>query len=446
MGGIQTGLTDAQLLASQLKAHELVNLNSSASEIDASVKMHEQVVNFIYNLNHPNRNMSMLFVNDSTGDSNTEWIYLTAQYIASHFAINVKFRYWNDTTNAYDSAIIINTGNTYTLDIFNFAVGGTTIHYILGSQKATKAYKEITNTSIYTGINEQLDMLVFNHGHNLDETSMGKTGVALMFAQTVEELITYHPYAGIGIVKQNPNTLLSNETKTRQIIDYANKRGFWVIDFWQKYIELGMDSSLYKDFQHPSDYGQLIITKVVTDILSLSPIYSKACNNTGLMLNKGINYLTNGNFTTYTNINDVPDGYAVSGGTAVKDLTKYDSRKGYSVKFTATATSAYFGIVSLTSGFDHLKGKTVTLAVRMFVDAPTTLETGNIGITSDSTSLIPTPQSKSNGSWVWRFYSLNIKNTESTLRARVYLNNAVGTSVYVDRMILCLGDMPYDAD
>ena len=34
MGGIQTGLTDAQLLASQLKAHELTGMNSSASEID----------------------------------------------------------------------------------------------------------------------------------------------------------------------------------------------------------------------------------------------------------------------------------------------------------------------------------------------------------------------------------------------------------------------------
>ena len=34
MGGIQTGLTDAQLLASQLKAHELAGMASSASEID----------------------------------------------------------------------------------------------------------------------------------------------------------------------------------------------------------------------------------------------------------------------------------------------------------------------------------------------------------------------------------------------------------------------------
>lgn len=38
MTGIQTGLTDAQLLASQLKAHELVGLNSSASEIDELVQ------------------------------------------------------------------------------------------------------------------------------------------------------------------------------------------------------------------------------------------------------------------------------------------------------------------------------------------------------------------------------------------------------------------------
>ena len=37
MGGIQTGLTDAELLASQLKAHELVGLQASASEIDNSI-------------------------------------------------------------------------------------------------------------------------------------------------------------------------------------------------------------------------------------------------------------------------------------------------------------------------------------------------------------------------------------------------------------------------
>lgn len=37
MGGIQTGLTDAQLLASQLKAHELTGMKSSASEIDNMV-------------------------------------------------------------------------------------------------------------------------------------------------------------------------------------------------------------------------------------------------------------------------------------------------------------------------------------------------------------------------------------------------------------------------
>ena len=37
MGGIQTGLTDAQLLASQLKAHDLVGLTASASEINYSI-------------------------------------------------------------------------------------------------------------------------------------------------------------------------------------------------------------------------------------------------------------------------------------------------------------------------------------------------------------------------------------------------------------------------
>ena len=37
MAGIQTGLTDAELLASQLKAHELVGLKASASEVDAVV-------------------------------------------------------------------------------------------------------------------------------------------------------------------------------------------------------------------------------------------------------------------------------------------------------------------------------------------------------------------------------------------------------------------------
>lgn len=44
MAGIQTGLTDAELLASQLKAHELVGLKASVSEINGSVSRNQIVL------------------------------------------------------------------------------------------------------------------------------------------------------------------------------------------------------------------------------------------------------------------------------------------------------------------------------------------------------------------------------------------------------------------
>lgn len=44
MAGIQTGLTDAQLLASQLKAHELTGMSSSASEIDNTIENNKKYI------------------------------------------------------------------------------------------------------------------------------------------------------------------------------------------------------------------------------------------------------------------------------------------------------------------------------------------------------------------------------------------------------------------
>ena len=84
MAGIQTGLTDAQLLASQLKAHELAGMNSSASEIDNinnTIDYKAILVDGrnLFNVNDSS-NVAGYYVNYSTGE-----LAVSASYTATHY-------------------------------------------------------------------------------------------------------------------------------------------------------------------------------------------------------------------------------------------------------------------------------------------------------------------------------------------------------------------------
>ena len=112
MAGIQTGLTDAQLLASQLKAHELAGMNSSASEIDGSVNLaHPSLNNFLFKAEEALKSISILVNSDSTGNGNDEWVYFFSQWLGIKYPkYTVRYRVWDETTKNYLAPVSMNTG------------------------------------------------------------------------------------------------------------------------------------------------------------------------------------------------------------------------------------------------------------------------------------------------------------------------------------------------
>ena len=103
MAGIQTGLTDAQLLASQLKAHELAGMNSSASEIDAVAK----------NSNEPNFlfDDSISFYGEQTivllGDSLTA---KNGSTTSTYYTYSSGFFTWANALTGHKFKILKNAG------------------------------------------------------------------------------------------------------------------------------------------------------------------------------------------------------------------------------------------------------------------------------------------------------------------------------------------------
>ena len=200
MAGIQTGLTDAQLLASQLKAHELAGMNSSASEIDESV-LNTKVINYEYK-----SEVSFDDMTQTGGDLSTS-VYASKNFI-------------NISSSQLDSI----TAKTTTAGSINISV------YSIDNLNNVTILHKYASISAFTGINTYK----VSDNYLIPEGSfLGVSGACLYYTSSGEVADSYR-------IAANTSVAVASKVKVSVYFNTKNKT-----IYQERALTLSLANSLY---------------------------------------------------------------------------------------------------------------------------------------------------------------------------------------------------------
>lgn len=288
-----------------------------------------------------------------------------------------------------------------------------------------------------------------NHGHNLYQLT-DKTVIEKDFAVGIEEILSVHTKAGVICIKQNP----WRDSDTANIMheaveEYSTRRGFAIADVYSSFLKSNKNSTLYLDNIHPSQGNgntgtQIFIDRVMEQLIKVPNTNSKIVESTLSLYRK--NLLPNGEFGTWTNGSNPPDGWTVSGGTCSQDTALFeDPITARSCKLTATGGfSCYIKYVVPPALLAYLKGKTITVAAKTRVNsAGANSSSGRLNIISTSKNLTSSAiVATEKDEFTWSAVSLYVSPSDTSLEIRVYRTmstDTVGNFINIDRVVLGVG-------
>ncbi|WP_242627713.1 SGNH/GDSL hydrolase family protein [Klebsiella variicola] len=368
----------------------------------------------------------------STGQVFKKWTRKLAEFLAGNYpAYTVNYYSWSSNAYATPETIQIGTAGK-TLHFYNAAVAGTQPLYLMGQYFET-AY-----------VPRQADLIIFNHGHNTDNNVPASTHMGMDLA-ILYTMLQRHPNAGAIIVSQNPLRDSDNGTvRSNGARQAAITAGFSLVDVFQLFQNAGKPSAWYMDNIHPNATGDAKIFDLVKNLFVWPASPSRFIPG----LAAGTNLLTNAGFSTWTDGLDAPDGWSLTGCTAEKDTTNFESG-AYGLRLNQTGTIETYAATSLPAAFvKRLRGKTVVLAARVFV--PSTSTRGNCGsiqipeITNNRPYGTP---SGGRGGFIWKATVITVPTTATALTVRAVLDTsggAAGNWCTFDRLTLIAGTIPQD--
>ena len=368
----------------------------------------------------------------STGQVFKKWTRKLAEFLAGNYpAYTVNYYSWSSNAYATPETIQIGTAGK-TLHFYNAAVAGTQPLYLMGQYFET-AY-----------VPRQADLIIFNHGHNTDNNAPASTHMGMDLA-ILYTMLQRHPNAGAIIVSQNPLRDSDNGTvRSNGARQAAITAGFSLVDVFQLFQNAGKPSAWYMDNIHPNATGDAKIFDLVKNLFVWPASPSRFIPG----LAAGTNLLTNAGFSTWTDGLDAPDGWSLTGCTAEKDTTNFESG-AYGLRLNQTGTIETYAATSLPAALvKRLRGKTVVLAARVFV--PSTSTRGNCGsiqipeITNNRPYGTP---SGGRGGFIWKATVITVPTTATALTVRAVLDTsggAAGNWCTFDRLTLIAGTIPQD--
>lgn len=376
---------------------------------------------------------------DSTGNSQSEWVYKYGEWLASLYPTHtVEYYLWDDSTDLYESAVTIQSGTgSRTLSIYNGAVPGSRPAHLMGD-KYPSAVLSIPDA----------DLVFCNHGHNIlgylgsDSENIQSGRVPLMI-EPFAQILTRHDGAGVVILGQNPRR--DDDDYAPQYIANNEAAGLINADFADSYslfMDRDKDSSLYIDSIHPSDEGTALYLEAVKRLHN-SYAHKPAVNP----LKSSRNLVDNGDFSAFGGV--LPDSWAAVNCTAEKDTVIYESPNGYSVQLSKTTGGSQSYLTQSLSNAQKagLRGQYLTFAIRCYIESGQAATVGRVALTTNSKSSNSYPiVNDARDGWHWRMVSLYFSPSDSYLFARIFVDtgNEASASIRVDRAILCRGRLPSD--
>lgn len=372
---------------------------------------------------------------DSDGTTFYKWTYNLAKFLASNYpAYTVNYYTWSTSTGNYNSPVTLQVGTAgKTLHFYNAAVAGTQPQYLMGQYFET-AY-----------VPRQADLLIINHGHNTD-TNVPPAVHAGMILAVAYQMLARQPTAGMIMFSQNPlrdgDQGANRSTGARQA---AVSAGFSLVDVYELFMNAGKPPGWYVDNIHPNSTGDGKIFEMLKDFFVWPA--NPAFYFPGLI--NGADILPNADFSMWSDSNPSPDGWILTGCTAEKDLTNFDSG-GWGMKLVSTGTAEAYAAYSLSAGVVRkLRGKTVFLACLVYVPTTSTRAyCGHMAIPEASSNRpygVTTPNGR--GGFLWKGTIATIPLNATTLTVRAGLDVAGGVAdnwCTFDRLPLIVGNIPQD--
>ena len=398
---------------------------------------------FLARLKRNLEDVTLLVVGDSTGNATDEWIYLLTQYLATQWPTHtVSYQLWDNTGLAYGSATTVQTGTgSNTLHVYNASVPGWNCLDPLVSLPAIAGAVQPHLTLVSLGHNEA-DFALYNGFRSI---LYGR------YIGLTESITAMCPTTALVCVLQNPTTINTNQALRASVYEQiAAARGYGIIDVHQAFIDAGIPAAWFLDTVHPNATGELVWAGVVQSYFQYAPGASPLPRATSSFLQPAEQMLVNGDFQFFSAA--TPDSWTNTGATCSKDTTNKESPNGYAVRIQSAGASAAYLYQELSAAqLASLKGKYVTLAVRLRNNAATQVSThariaiaigGQASPVSFATTLTAA------NVFMWQVVTAYVPTGATYVRAFLYSDSSTTATgdVTVDRVVLARGSMPRDVE
>ncbi|MBY4212922.1 putative Ig domain-containing protein [Rhodococcus fascians] len=394
-----------------------------------------------------------LYVSDSTGNELTEHVYLELMALAARFpAYTVQYYLWNDTTKAYDSAVVVQTGTgSKVLRLYNLAIPGSQPAHFLDTTRWGPGVASLPNIP---------DVIFISHGHNMGsvDTENSQQGCRNTLLQFTEEVSAHYPNAGMVLMSQNPTYILGRETwqaiKARIWQDVAAQRGYGFIDVHEAFRATG-NAVDYVDIDniHPTKAapynGSLLWANTVIQALNYDPRSTASAGRPSAFVEPARNLITNGDFSTWSNSSAPPDGWTALNATVSKDTVNFETGT-YGLRVVGGAADGLSGIEWVVNPANvgirgYVDGKVITVKVRVRVPAHSTVVALIVTDQTGGTNQRRTDLAQfATARFVWLSVTKRLSAAPTLLRVQVCCR-VLGTSggdMTIDRSDIVEGNLP----
>lgn len=379
---------------------------------------------FLSLIENGTRNADMLVVGDSTGNETSEWVYLFITDLAAQYPSHTfQYRLWNDGTQTYDAATTIATGaGTRTVTLWNASIAGATTQ----SWQGTRITPAILATPA--------DVVLISLGHNEQPDVGSWRGRYLSLTETIS---TRKPTTPLILIGQNPATANTLQAQRIEVYrDIAARRGYGFIDAHHAFVEAG--GNLTVDGIHPTAAGSRLWADTVLGSFTKAKGEPRTQPSSTLVEKTPDNLAPNGLLTEWTG--SVPTGWTFNLCTPTKDTAGMET----GTAAVAVTCDSAGGNVTISLDPAKVKGKTVTLAVRVKISAGAANTTGRLALIDSATSNIQINESYPTDGYRWMMHTATFSANPATARIQIYAGT-VGSQMTIDRAILVEGVLPRDA-
>lgn len=395
--------------------------------------------------------VSVLHLGTSLGNESIEYVNLTWTQFAPRFpAYTFILHGWDETGGAaYDTGssagtpLTIQTGTgSKTVNIWRCCAAGMRTDYTLGSRWQAAV------------LDPNPDLIFVEHGKN-EGNSVAATpnmwrGQYLALTEALTQAL---PYAGLVCILEPLNTADNDMAlKNRVYEEIAQLRGYGVVNAHDAFLATGNPNAYMKsDGIHPTTSadapapnGSQLIADTILAALSLDikggAVHSQQQSALSLSSEQ---LLPNGDFAAFSGA--APDGFTLVGATASKDTRGgyFESKNGYALRLQATGASQSY--IRGDVPYAHLKGKWITLSVRMRVPAGAAGTSGRISISDGVSSATSSAAlAHARDGFHWKILTFKVGSAPAYLRPIVYGDSAANASadVTIDRIDVVEGVLP----